>query len=72
MEYGIVYLLTNPVISFQKTQQRYMSHPLCKKKSLRILGLEDYIIGADNENPWIPWSLDFITILYWKNKESRY
>ncbi len=49
MEYGIVYLLTNPVISFQKTQQRYTSHPLCKKKGLRILGLEDYIIGADNK-----------------------
>ena len=28
-----------------------LSHPLCKKKGLRILGLEDYIIGADNENP---------------------
>ena len=51
MEYGIVYLLTNPVISFQITQQRYMSHPLYEKKGLRILGLEDYIIGADNENP---------------------
>ena len=25
-----------------------MSHPLRKKKGLRILGLEDYIIGADN------------------------
>ncbi len=28
-----------------------LSHPLGKKKGLRILGLEDYIIGADNENP---------------------
>ena len=26
-----------------------LSHPHCKKKGLRILGLEDYIIGADNE-----------------------
>ena len=28
-----------------------LSHTLCKKKSLRILGLEDYIIGAGNGNP---------------------
>jgi hypothetical protein len=28
-----------------------LSHPLREKKGLRILGLEDYIIGADNENP---------------------
>ena len=28
-----------------------LSHPLCKKKGLRILGLEDCFIGADNENP---------------------
>ena len=28
-----------------------LSHPLRKKKGLRILGLEDYFIGADNGNP---------------------
>ena len=28
-----------------------LSHPLYEKKGLRILGLEDYIIGAGNENP---------------------
>ena len=28
-----------------------LSHPFYEKKGLRILGLEDYIIGADNGNP---------------------
>jgi hypothetical protein len=28
-----------------------LSYSLRKKKGLRILGLEDYIIGADNGNP---------------------
>ena len=28
-----------------------LSHPLRKKKGLRILGLEDFIIDAENENP---------------------